>query len=219
MIWYYQRINTYRVLIINVNGLTRRWIQSKLKTVSRNHLHISITNNSLCNHVTLYGLASPRLLHSLIDHIKTSHWVVNRFPTMKTVSRNHLHIWSITNKTNYLIITHMLTYGKVDQALIPSDTGVWPDRRQAISRTNVGILAIGPLRVNSSDILMKIQLFSFKKTKFKSSSAKCRPFCLGFKCDNGLGNSKPLPWHITVCHFHGSIYGITTGTRCFLFFI
>ena len=28
---------------------------------------------SLCNHVTLYGLASPRLLHSLIDHIKTSH--------------------------------------------------------------------------------------------------------------------------------------------------
>ena len=166
MIWYYQRINTYRVLIINVNGLTRRWIQSKLKTVSRNHLHISITN-----------------------------------------------------KTNYLIITHMLTYGKVDQALIPSDTGVWPDRRQAISRTNVGILAIGPLRVNSSDILMKIQLFSFKKTKFKSSSAKCRPFCLGFKCDNGLENSKPLPWHITVCHFHGSIYGITTGTRCFLFFI
>ena len=28
---------------------------------------------SLSNHVTLYGLASPRLLHSLIDHIKTSH--------------------------------------------------------------------------------------------------------------------------------------------------
>ena len=31
------------------------------------HIH------SLCNHVTLYGLASPRLLHSLIDHIETSH--------------------------------------------------------------------------------------------------------------------------------------------------
>ena len=29
--------------------------------------------SSLCNHVTLYGLASPRLLHSLNDHIKSSH--------------------------------------------------------------------------------------------------------------------------------------------------
>ena len=28
---------------------------------------------SLCNHVILYGLASPRLLHSLDDHIKSSH--------------------------------------------------------------------------------------------------------------------------------------------------
>ena len=28
---------------------------------------------SLCNHVTLYGLVSPRLLHSLNDHIKSSH--------------------------------------------------------------------------------------------------------------------------------------------------
>ena len=28
---------------------------------------------SLCNHVTLYGLASPRLSHSLIEYIKTSH--------------------------------------------------------------------------------------------------------------------------------------------------
>ena len=35
--------------------------------------YISACIISLCNHVTLYGLASPRLLHSLIDHIKTSH--------------------------------------------------------------------------------------------------------------------------------------------------
>ena len=34
---------------------------------------------SLCNHVTLYGLASPRLLHSLIDHIKTSHSFKHRY--------------------------------------------------------------------------------------------------------------------------------------------
>ena len=34
---------------------------------------ISLCVTSLCNHVTLYGLASPRLLHSLNDHIKSSH--------------------------------------------------------------------------------------------------------------------------------------------------
>ena len=34
---------------------------------------IDSCQSSTCNHVTLYGLASPRLLHSLIDHIKTSH--------------------------------------------------------------------------------------------------------------------------------------------------
>ena len=34
---------------------------------------------SLCNHVTLYGLASPRLLHSPIDHIKTFHSFKHRY--------------------------------------------------------------------------------------------------------------------------------------------
>ena len=38
-----------------------------------------LIRTSLCNHVTLYGLASPRLLHSLIDHIKTSHSFKHRY--------------------------------------------------------------------------------------------------------------------------------------------
>ena len=60
-----------------------------------------------------------------------------------------------------------------------SDNGLSPDRRQAIIRTNAGILLIGPLGTNFSEILIEIHIFSFKKMHFKMSSAKWRPFCLG----------------------------------------
>ena len=60
-----------------------------------------------------------------------------------------------------------------------SDNGFSPDRRQAIIWTNAGILLIGPLRTNFSEILIEILTFSFKKMRLKVSSAKRRPFCLG----------------------------------------
>ena len=60
---------------------------------------------------------------------------------------------------------------------IGSDNGLSPDRRQAITWTNAGILLIGPLRTNISEILIEILAFSFKKMRM--SSAKWRPFCLG----------------------------------------
>ena len=62
--------------------------------------------------------------------------------------------------------------------IIGSDNGLSPDRRQAIIWTNDGILSIGPLGKTFSEILIGIQTFSFKKMKFKISSAKWRPFCL-----------------------------------------
>ena len=46
--------------------------------------------------------------------------------------------------------------------------------------TNAGILLIRPLGTNFSEILIKIHTFSFKKMHLKMSSAKWRPFCLGF---------------------------------------
>ena len=63
--------------------------------------------------------------------------------------------------------------------IIGSDNGLSPDRRQAIIWTNVGLLLIGPLRTNFSEILIEILTFSFKKMRLKVSSAKQRPFCLG----------------------------------------
>ena len=63
--------------------------------------------------------------------------------------------------------------------IIGSDNGLSPDRRQAIIWTNAGLLLIGPLGTNFSEILIKILTYSFKKMRLKVSSAKRRPFCLG----------------------------------------
>ena len=62
---------------------------------------------------------------------------------------------------------------------IGSDNGLSPGRRQAIIRTNAGILLIEPLGTNFNEILIEIHVFSFKKIHFKMSSGKWRPFCLG----------------------------------------
>ena len=68
--------------------------------------------------------------------------------------------------------------------IIGSDNGLSPGRRQAIIKTNAGILSIGPLGTNFNEILIGIQTFSFKKMHFKMSSAKWRPFCLGLNVLN-----------------------------------
>ena len=60
-----------------------------------------------------------------------------------------------------------------------SDNGLSPDRCQAIIWTNAGILLIGPLGTNFSEISIKILTFSFKKMWLKVSSAKRWPSCLG----------------------------------------
>ena len=63
--------------------------------------------------------------------------------------------------------------------IIGSDNGLSPDRRQTIVWTNAGLLLIGPLGTNFSEILIEILTFSFKKMCLKVSSAKRQPFCLG----------------------------------------
>ena len=81
-----------------------------------------------------------------------------------------------------MVLTH---WGRVTDicvsklAIIGSDNGLSPDRRQAIIWTNDGILLIRPLGTNFSEILIEILTFSFKKMRLKVSSAKWRPFCLG----------------------------------------
>ena len=63
--------------------------------------------------------------------------------------------------------------------IIGSDNGLSPGRSQAIIWTNDGLLLIGPLGTNFSEILIEILTFSFKKMHLKVSSAKWRLFGLG----------------------------------------
>ena len=63
-------------------------------------------------------------------------------------------------------------------SILGSDNGLSPGRRQAIIRTNAGILLIGTLGTNFSEILGEIHTFSFKKMHLKMSSGRWWPFCL-----------------------------------------
>ena len=78
--------------------------------------------------------------------------------------------------THWGRVTHICV-GKL--TIIGSDNGLSPERRQAIIWTNTGILLIGPLGTNFSEVLIEIQTFSLKKIRLKMSSAKCCSFCLG----------------------------------------
>ena len=72
--------------------------------------------------------------------------------------------------------------------IIASDNGSAPGRRQAIIWNDAGILSIGHLETNFSEILMEILTFSFKKMHLKVSSAKWWPFRL---CLNVLREHNP----------------------------
>ena len=69
---------------------------------------------------------------------------------------------------------HLTHWGRVTHkcvgklTIIGPDNGLSPGRRQAVIRTNAGILLIGTLGTNFSEILGKIHTFSFKKMHLKN---------------------------------------------------
>ena len=94
--------------------------------------------------------------------------------------------------THWGRVTHICV-GKL--TIIGSDNGLSPGRRQAIIWTNAGILLIGPLGTNFSEILIPIEAFSFKKMHLKISSAKWHPFCLGLDVLTiTCTNDDPIHW-------------------------
>ena len=112
----------------------------------------------------------PSLLSKWHFHIKCASSVSSyRFEVRLLVS-------ILAKLTHWGRVTHICV-GKLTN--IGSDNGLSPGRRQAIIWTNAGILLIGPLGTNFSEILIVSHTFSFKKMHLKMSSAKWRPFCLG----------------------------------------
>ena len=68
--------------------------------------------------------------------------------------------------------------------IIASDNGLSPGRRKAIISTNAGMLLIGPLGTNLSEILFELYTFPFKKSHLKMVGGKWEPFCLGLNVLN-----------------------------------
>ena len=93
---------------------------------------------------------------------------------------SYLHAWALMvpgcGLTHWGQVTHICVSRLT---IIGSDNGLPPDQHQAIIWTNAGILLIGPLGTNFSEILIEIYTFSFRKMHLKMSSGKWRPFCLG----------------------------------------
>ena len=102
--------------------------------------------------------------------------------------RSRIQWWCIgLPLTHWGRVTHICV-GKL--TIIASDNGLSPGRRQAIIWNNAGILLIEPLGTNFSDILIGIQMFSFRKMRLKMSSAKWRPFCIGLNVLSTNGDFK-----------------------------
>ena len=81
------------------------------------------------------------------------------------------HIKTHWGRVTPICVSNLTTIG--------SDNGLSPGRHQAIIWPNAGMLLIGPLGTNFSEILIVIETFSFKKMHLKISSAKWCPFFLG----------------------------------------
>ena len=106
---------------------------------------------------------------------------------------------------NVLIHRGRVTHICVDKlTIIGPDNGLSPGQRQAIIRTNAGMLLIEPLRTNFSGISIEIHTFSFQEMYLKMLSGKWRPFLSRPQCVKmlysvlsgywkpGVGNTKPI---------------------------
>ena len=90
---------------------------------------------------------------------------------LKLQKTRHISPLSHWDRVTYICVSKL--------AIIGSDNGLSPGRRQAIIWNNAGLLSIGLLGTNFNQILIKIHKFSFKKMRLKVSSAKWRPICFG----------------------------------------
>ena len=123
----------------------------------------------------------------------------------------HIGQWIKTLKIfpmDYSRLFPLIHWGRVTHicvsklTIIGSDNGLSPDWRQAIIWTNAGLLLIGPLGTNFSEVLIEILTFSFKKMRLKVSSAKRRPFCLGLNVFKHVMLSL-----MSTDHFHCQVTG------------
>ena len=104
---------------------------------------------AFCCYLCLWG--SRPLLANMEYSVSRLGWVI---PKKLSINQSWLSPWC-----------HI--YASVNRISIGSDNGFLPIRRQAIIQTNTGLVSIGPLGTNFSEILIKIWDFSFMKMYLK----------------------------------------------------
>ena len=133
---------------------------------------IWIDSPTHCWQVTLYAVKQstngasyfslPRKLQLHLESLKLGKYSMKILPSQ--FQSTHWG-WVV-----HICVSKLITIG--------SDNGLLPGRRQAIIWTNAGILLIGPLGTNFSEILIEVLTFSFKKIHWKMLSGKWWPFCI-----------------------------------------
>ena len=150
--------------------------------------------------ITLYHILIMIFFFFHVQLTISYHWLKQRIDTEQAagnfMEKSHLTYWG---RVTHICVSKL--------AIIGSDNGLSPGRRQAIIGTNAGLLLIGPLGRNFSEILIKIHTFSFKKMHLKMSSEKWRPFCLSLYVlkKNRLSNVVVLPnnkWPLLLTWFN-----------------
>ena len=126
-------------------------------------------------------------------------------PRILSAVRYSLFIWNhltfrapISHELVTCILTHWCRVMHIcigNLTIIGLDNGLLPDQCHVITWTIAGILLIGPLGTNFSEILIKIRTFSFTKIHLKTLSVKQRPFCLGINVLRQL-----VAWCIKFCN-------------------
>ena len=121
--------------------------------------------------------------------------------TETTVHGNVSATW---NKLDFLTHWGRVTHICVSKpTTIGSDNGLSPGRRQAIICTNAGIILIGVLGTNFSEILIEIYTFSFKKMHLKKLAAILfRPQCVNIRTEMHLIHKS---WYI-MSHFELNLF-------------
>ena len=104
-------------------------------------------------------------------YVTTSCYFIQNIHPLNLMGLVVLNPWTHWGRATHICVSN--------STLIASDNGLSPGRCQAIIWTSAGILSIGPLAINCSEILIKIQIFSYTKMYLKLSSAKWRLLRLG----------------------------------------
>ena len=116
------------------------------------------------------------------------------------IYRGHLDAVSNNMENERTLMSSLTHWGRVmhicigNITIIGSDNGLSPSRRQAIICTNAGILLIGPLGTNFSEILIEIHTFSFKKMHLKTSSGKKAAILSRPQCNVLMAFLSSQPW-------------------------